>query len=66
MDKGLDRVRNEPSQIHDQLFSLPADEFDGRARLEDRQNGLRRLSHELIGGEPRYSREIFHQVRSSR
>lgn len=70
MESDLDRVRNELSEIHEQLLALPTDAFDERSRLKDRQNELRKLSHELIEGEPLHSRqalsaayERLHEVR---
>lgn len=70
METDLDRVRSELSDIHDKLLELPADAFDKRSRLKDRQNELRKLSHELIEGEPLHSRqalsaayERLHEVR---
>lgn len=70
METDLDRVRSELSDIHDKLLELPADAFDERSRLKDRQNELRKLSHELIEGEPLHSRqalsaayERLHEVR---
>ena len=70
MEKDLDRVRSELSEIHEQLLALPADAFDERSKLKDRQNELRKLSHELIEGEPLHSRqalsaayERLHEVR---
>lgn len=52
-------MRNELSEIHDKLLALPADSFDERSKLKDRQNELRKVSHELIEGEPLHSREAL-------
>lgn len=59
MEKDLDRVRSELSEINEELLALPADAFDDRSRLKDRQNELRKQSHELIEGEPLHSREAL-------
>lgn len=52
-------MRSELSEIHERLLALPADAFDERSKLKDRQNELRRLSHELIEGEPLHSSEAL-------
>jgi len=59
METDLDRVRTELSEIHERLLAIPADAFDERSRLKDRQNELRKLSHELIEGEPLHNREAL-------
>lgn len=70
MERDLEEVKSGLSEIHDQLLALPADAFDERSKLKDRQNELRKLSHELIEGEPLHSRqglsaayERLHEVR---
>lgn len=68
METDLDRVRTEPSEIHERPLALPADAFDERSKLKDRQNELRKLTHELIEGAPLHSREALRATyeRSSR
>lgn len=68
METDLDGVRTEPSEIHERPLALPAEAFDERSKLKDRQNGLGKLSHELIEGEPLHSREALRATheRSSR
>lgn len=68
MKTDLDRVRTEPSEIHERPLALPADAFDERSKMKDRQNELGKLSHELFEGEPRHSREALRATyeRSSR
>lgn len=48
MEPTLDQVRHELAEIHEELLSLPQDDFDRRATLRDRQNHLRQLSHSLV------------------
>lgn len=52
MEPTLDQVRQELADVHDELLSLPASDFDRRAQLKDRQNELRQLSHEMVDGKP--------------
>lgn len=56
MESDLDSVRRELADIHDQLLSLPADDYERRSQLKERQNELRQLSHRLIEGQPLHSR----------
>lgn len=53
MQPSLDDVRGEPAEIHDRLLALPADDYERRSALKDRQIEAR-------------LQEIFRQVRSSR
>lgn len=55
----LDQVRRELADIHDQLLSLPADAFDQRAVLMDRQNALRQLSRRLLEEVPIENADIL-------
>ncbi len=48
MEPTLDQVRQELADIHDELLELPADAYDRRSRLKDRQNELRQLSHRMV------------------
>ena len=59
MEPTLDQVRDELTEIHDKLLELPPDAFDERARLRDRQNTLRQLSHRLIDGQPLHDAEAL-------
>lgn len=59
MEPTLDTVRRELADIHDELLSLPTDDFARRSALRERQNELRRLSHEMIDGEPLHDREVL-------
>lgn len=52
MNSKLEEVRKELAEIHEQLLSLPADDYTRRSELKDRQNELRQLSHQLLEGEP--------------
>lgn len=52
MEPTLDQVRQELAEIHEQLLSLPADDFSRRSDLKERQNELRQLSHKLVEGGP--------------
>lgn len=56
METNLDSVRRELADIHDQLLALPVDDFQRRSELKERQNDLRRLSHELLEGQPLHDR----------
>lgn len=59
MEQNLDQVRTELAEIHDQLLELPADAYDKRSELKDRQNELRQLSRKLIEGEPLHNRQAL-------
>lgn len=59
MEPTLDTVRRELADIHDELLGLPTDDFARRSALRERQNELRRLSHEMIDGEPLHDREVL-------
>lgn len=48
MEPTLDEVRLELAGIHDQLLTLPADDFVARVDLRERQNELRALSANLV------------------
>ena len=52
MEQNLDQVRQDLADIHDELLALPADAYDRRAQLKDKQNELRQLSSTLIEGKP--------------
>ncbi len=52
MEANLDQVREELAAIHDELLDLPADDFERRTGLRERQNELRQLSHQLAEGQP--------------
>ena len=52
MEPTLDQARLELAEIHEQLLSLPADDFSRRSDPKERQNALRQLSHELVEGQP--------------
>lgn len=59
MDMTLDQVRHELADIHDELLGLPADAYDRRSHLKDRQNALRQLSAKLVEGETLHDAEIL-------
>jgi uncharacterized protein YhaN len=70
MEPTLDQVREELAAIHDELLSLPATDFSRRSALKERQQELRKLSHELAEGLPMHEKAILvaefrrlHQVR---
>lgn len=52
MELTLDQVRKQLADIHEELLTLPADDFDRRAELQEQRNELRQLSHKLIDGQP--------------
>ena len=52
MEPKLDQIRQELTDIHDELLALPPDAYDRRTELQNRQRELRQLSHELVEGEP--------------
>ena len=70
MEPTLDQVRQELADIHDELLALPADDFDRRSRLKDRQNELRQLSHQMIDDQPLHDaahlRAAYHRLQSLR
>lgn len=57
MEQTLDEVRSELAEIYEELLTLPADDFNRRAELKERQNELRQLSRDLIEGEALYSKD---------
>jgi len=57
MEPTLDQVRQELTDIYEELLGLPVDAFDRRAELKERQNELRQLSHQLIEGQALHDRE---------
>ncbi|MEX1037319.1 MAG: hypothetical protein WDZ96_00520 [Acidimicrobiia bacterium] len=59
MEPTLDEVREELAAIHDELLSLPANDFARRSALKERQQELRKLSHELAEGLPMHDRAIL-------
>ncbi|HSM44467.1 MAG TPA: hypothetical protein VK969_05565 [Acidimicrobiia bacterium] len=59
MEPTLDNVRRELADIHEELMGLPTDDFAARSALRERQNELRRLSHEMIEGKPLHDREAL-------
>lgn len=59
MEPTLDQVRQELADIHDELIALPADAFDRRSELKDRQNELRQLSAKLVEGEALHDADIL-------
>lgn len=59
MEPTLDQVREELAAIHDDLLALPVNDFDRRSALKDRQQELRKLSHEMAEGLPMHNREIL-------
>jgi hypothetical protein len=48
----LDQVRQELTDVYEELLTLPPDAFERRTELRERQNELRQLSHQLIEGQP--------------
>ena len=56
MDATLDQVRQELSQVYEELLDLPHDAYERRAELQDRQNELRQLSHQLIESKPQHDK----------
>lgn len=59
MEQTLDQVREELASIHDELLSLPADDFAKRSELKDRQNELRQKSYELAEGLPMHDKSAL-------
>lgn len=59
MEPTLDGVREELAAIHDELLSLPVNDFARRSALKERQQELRQLSHELAEGLPMHDRAIL-------
>lgn len=57
--KGLDDVRSELADIHEELFDLPADDFTRRVELQDRRNRLRALSRDLAADLPPPARDAL-------
>ena len=61
MEPTFDQVRQELTEIPEELLGLSADAFERRVELKDRQNELRRLGiDEVEAG----LREIIEQTRS--
>lgn len=59
MEPTLDQVRHELAAIHDELLSLPVDDFSRRSALKERQNELRQKSRELAEGLPMHDAEAL-------
>jgi hypothetical protein len=59
MEPTLDEVREELAAIHDELLALPADDFSSRSALKERQQELRKLSHELAEGIQMHDKAIL-------
>lgn len=59
MEQTLDQIRDELAAIHDELLSLPADDFGRRSDLKERQNELRQKSHQMAEGLPMHDREAL-------
>lgn len=59
MHPSLSEVRQELAVIHDQLLALPPNAFSERFELKERQRDLRRLSYELLEGEPLHDQELL-------
>jgi hypothetical protein len=59
MEPTLDEVREELASIHDELLALPADDFSSRSALKERQQELRKLSHELAEGIQMHDKAIL-------
>jgi hypothetical protein len=59
MEPTLDQVREELAAIHDELLSLPATDFSNRSALKERQQELRKLSHELAEGIQMHDKAIL-------
>lgn len=64
MEPTLDEVREELSAIYEELLTLPADAYDRRAQLRDRQNELRQDSARLIAAQPVHDKERLHHAYS--
>jgi hypothetical protein len=59
MDQTLDQVRDELAAIHDELLSLPTDDYGTRSALKERQNELRQTSHQMAEGVPLHDKEAL-------
>lgn len=59
MSSQLDQVRAELAAIHDELLSIPGDDYARRVELQDRRNHLRALSAELTEPLPGPARQTL-------
>lgn len=55
----LDEVRAELAAIHEELLTLPTDDYSRRVELQDRRNELRALSHDLTRQLPESARNAL-------
>lgn len=55
----LDEVRTELAAIHEELLTLPTDDYSRRVELQDRRNELRALSHDLTRQLPESARNAL-------
>jgi|GEM_PF-2500028 len=55
----LDEVRAELAAIHEELLTLPTDDYSRRVELQDRRNELRALSHDLTRELPESARNAL-------
>ncbi|HSJ36310.1 MAG TPA: hypothetical protein VLB85_14780 [Acidimicrobiia bacterium] len=55
----LDEVRAELAAIHEELLTLPTDNYSRRVELQDRRNELRALSHDLTRQLPESARNAL-------
>ena len=60
MEPTLEDVRRELTDIHEELMTIPHDDFERRAELRDRQHELRQLSAKLIEGQRLNDPAVLH------
>lgn len=59
MEPTLEEVRQELTDIHEELLALPVGELGRRSDLRERQNTLRQLSRSLIEGQPLHDKAVL-------
>jgi flagellar basal body-associated protein FliL len=58
-EPALEQVRQELTDIYEEMLSLPVDDYERRSALKDRQNELRQISRQLIAGQPLHDAAIL-------
>jgi flagellar basal body-associated protein FliL len=58
-EPALEQVRQELTDIYEEMLSLPVDDYERRSALKDRQNELRQISRQLIAGQPLHDAAVL-------
>jgi flagellar basal body-associated protein FliL len=58
-EPALEQVRQELTDIYEEMLSLPVDDYERRSALKDRQQELRQISRQLIAGQPLHDAAVL-------